>query len=88
MKRLKNVEGKNEKQLKAIKDQGQKQLKHLLAKQIKKLTLKYISFKGKLNFESKKSIMTLRKKLKRLIKQNLSTLAQVSIIINLLSLWV
>ena len=36
-----------------------------------------MSFKGKLNFESKKSIMTLRKKFKRLIKQSLSALAQV-----------
>ena len=29
LKRLKNIEGKNEKQLKAIKDQGKKQLKEI-----------------------------------------------------------
>ena len=51
LERLKNAEGKNEKQLKAIQDQGEKQLKILTSKPNKEIDLKNVSFKNKLSFE-------------------------------------
>ena len=45
LKRLKNIVGKNEEQLKAIKDQGKKQLKVLTEKLDKEVDLKNVSFK-------------------------------------------
>ena len=45
LKRLKNIVGKNEEQLKAIKDQGKKQLKVLTEKLDKEIDLKNVSFK-------------------------------------------
>ena len=54
LKRLKNVEGKNEEQLKVIKDQGQKELKIIKNKTKKGANFKNIAFKSKLSFESKK----------------------------------
>ena len=53
MKRLKNINAKNEEQLKAIKDQGEKQLQILTSKVNKEVSFKNISFKKKLSFESK-----------------------------------
>ena len=78
LKRLKNIEGKDEKQLKVIKDQGERQLEILTSKTDKKVDFKNISFKGKLDSESRKTIITLTNKIKRWIIQNLSALAQVS----------
>ena len=53
LKRLKNIEGKEEERLKAIKDQGEKQLQILTEKTEKVMDFKNISFKDKLNPESK-----------------------------------
>ena len=55
MKRLKNIEGKDEEQLKAIKDQGEKQLQILTRKTDKVANFKNVSFKDKLDFELKKA---------------------------------
>ena len=88
MKRLKNIEGKDEEQLKAIKDQGEKQLQILTRKTGKEVDFRNVSFKGKLDSESKKSMIKLRYRVKGLIIQNLSALAQVSINIILPSLWI
>ena len=54
LKRLKNVAGKNEEQLKAIKDQEEKQLNILSNKLNKEANLNNLSFKNKLDFESNK----------------------------------
>ena len=55
LKRLKNIEGKNEKQLKAIKDQGKKQLKEIKnINQIGSKPLKTIVFFSTINEETKK----------------------------------
>ena len=83
MKRLKNIEGKDEERLKAIKDQGEKQLQILTKKTEKVMDFKNISFKDKLNPESKNGYNAyneLRNEVKGLIIQNLpplSALAQV-----------
>ena len=55
MKRLKNIEGKNEEQLKAFKDQREKKLQILINKTDKKVEFKNISLKYKLNSELKKN---------------------------------
>ena len=55
MKRLKNIEGKNEEQLKAFKDQREKKLQILINKTDKKIEFKNISLKYKLNSELKKN---------------------------------
>ena len=52
MKRLKNIEGKNEYKLKAIKDQGKKQLKVLTEKLNKEVGFQNVSFKNNVNPES------------------------------------
>ena len=52
LKRLRNIETKNEEQLKAIEDQGRKELQILTGNTNKEVHLKNISFKSKLNFES------------------------------------
>ena len=54
MKRLKNVEDKNEEQLKVTEDQGEKQLQILASKTNKEAAFKNVSFKNKLDFESSK----------------------------------
>ena len=56
MKRLKNIEGKNEEQLKAFKDQREKKLQILINKTDKKIEFKNISLKYKLNSELKKKL--------------------------------
>ena len=87
-KRFKNIEGKNEEQLNWIEDQEEKQSKVLNNKTKKEVDFKNVSFKNKLNLESKKSTMKLRNKVKRLIIQNLSALTQISISIISPSFWV
>ena len=74
LKRLKTIEGKGEEQLKAIKAQGEKQLQLLTSKADKKIDFKNVSLKGRLDCESKESIVKLKNKIKRLIIQNLSHL--------------
>ena len=54
MKRLKNIEAKDEEQLKAIKDQGEKQLQILTKKINKVADFKNVSCKDKQNSESKR----------------------------------
>ena len=88
LKKLKNIEGKDEEQLKAIKDQEEKQLQILTRKTGKDVDFRHVSFKGKLDSESKKPIIKLRNRVKKLIIQNLSALAQVSISIILPSFWI
>ena len=87
-KRFKNIEGKNEEQLNYTEDQEEKQSKILNSKTKKEVDFKNVSFKNKLNFESKKSTMKLRNKVKILIMQNLSALTQISISIILPSFWI
>ena len=55
MKKLKNIKGKNEEQLKAFKDQREKKLQILINKTDKKIEFKNISLKYKLNSELKKN---------------------------------
>ena len=88
LKKLKNSKGKDEEQLKAIKEQGEKQLQILAKKTNEVDDFKNIYFENKLNSGSKnKLIMKLRNKVKKLNIQNLSALAhQLSIIIILPSL--
>ena len=54
LKRLKKIEGKDEEQLKAIKDPGEKKLQMLNRKTDKEVGFKNVSFRGKLDSESKK----------------------------------
>ena len=81
MKRLKNIEGKNEDKLKAIKDQGKKQLKVLTEKLNKEVGFQNVSFKNNVNPESIRVYMKLKNKIKRLNTQNFFAMVQVSIII-------
>ena len=81
MKRLKNIEGKNEDKLKAIKDQGKKQLKVLTEKLNKEVGFQNVSFKSNVNPESIRVYMKLKNKIKRLNTQNFFAMVQVSIII-------
>ena len=78
LKRLKNIEGRNGEQLETTKDQGKKQLQILTSKTDIRVHLQNVYFKDRLGFESKKFLMTLKNKIKRLIIQTLSALAQVS----------
>ena len=55
LKRLKNIEGKDDEQLKAIKDQGEKQLQILTKKEDKEVDFRNLSFTDKLDSESKKT---------------------------------
>ena len=55
LKRLKNIEGKDDEQLKAIKDQGEKQLQTLTKKEDKEVDFRNLSFTDKLDSESKKT---------------------------------
>ena len=87
MKRLKNIEGKNEDKLKAIKDQGKKQLKVLTEKLNKEVGFQNVSFKNNVNPESIRVYMKLKNKIKRLNTQNFFAMVQVSIIIILPFLW-
>ena len=87
LKRLKNIEGKNEQQLDAIKDQGKKQLQILAKKTNQVDDFKNVSFKDKLNSEAKEAYDKVKNKVKKLIIQNLSVLVhQPSIIIILPSI--
>ena len=81
MKRLKNIEGKNEDKLKAIKDQGKKQLKVLTEKLNKEVGFQNVSFKNNVNPESIRVYMKLKNKIKRLNTQIFFAMVQVSIII-------
>ena len=54
LKRIKNIEGKNKVELKAIKDEGEKQLQILTSRRDKEADFKNVSFKEKLNPESRK----------------------------------
>ena len=54
MKKLKNIEGKNEEQLKAIKDQGKKQLEEIKNINVGSKPLKTISFFSSLSEKAKK----------------------------------
>ena len=81
LKRLKNIEGKNEDKLKAIKDQGKKQLKVLTEKLNKEVGFQNVSFKNNVNPESIRVYMKLKNKIKRLNTQNFFAMVQVSIII-------
>ena len=81
MKRLKNIEGKNEYKLKAIKDQGKKQLKVLTEKLNKEVGFQNVSFKNNVNPESIRVYMKLKNKIKRLNTQIFFAMVQVSIII-------
>ena len=76
LKRLKNIERQDEEQLKAIKYQREKQLQILTKKTDTIVDFKNVSFRSKVYSESKEPIMKLRNKVKRLIIQNLSALAQ------------
>ena len=87
MKRLKNIEGKNEDKLKAIKDQGKKQLKVLTEKLNKEVGFQNVSFKNNVNPESIRVYMKLKNKIKRLNTQIFFAMVQVSIIIILPFLW-
>ena len=53
-KRLKNIEGKNEEQLKAIKDQGKKQLEEIKIIDVSSKPLKTISFFSTISEKAKK----------------------------------
>ena len=78
LERLKNIEGKREKPLKAIKDQGEKQMQLLTNTNNKKADFRDVSLKDELNFEVYNEINI---KIKRLIMQihlHLSAVAQVS----------
>ena len=55
LKSLKNFEGKDEEQLKAIKDPGEKQLQILTNKANKEVDFKNVSFRDKLDSESKRA---------------------------------
>ena len=55
LKRLENIEGKDEELLKTIKDQGEKQLQILTKKSNKEVDYKNVSFKDKLDSESKRA---------------------------------
>ena len=81
MKRLKNIEGKNEDKLKAIKDQGKKQLKVLTEKLNKEVGFQNVSFINNVNPESIRVYMKLKNKIKRLNTQIFFAMVQVSIII-------
>ena len=65
LERLKNIEGKNEKQLKAIEDQGNKQLRKINEQRIKAMPLKSIYKKeikdGSLTKEGQKIFKELEK---------------------------
>ena len=87
MKRLKNIEGKNEDKLKAIKDQGKKQLKVLTEKLNKEVGFQNVSFINNVNPESIRVYMKLKNKIKRLNTQIFFAMVQVSIIIILPFLW-
>ena len=61
MKRLKNIEGKNEQQLEAIKDEEEKQLQ-FFAKKINQVDdFKNISFRNELNFRAKQAFGEIKK---------------------------
>ena len=61
LKRLKNIEGKDEDQLKAVKVQGEKQLQILAKKTNQVDDFKNISFRNKLNSEAKKAYDEIKK---------------------------
>ena len=56
LKRLRNIVGKNEEQLKAIEDQGKKQLDAIKNIETSSKPLKSISFFGQIDQEAKKSL--------------------------------
>ena len=80
MKRLRNIEGKDEEQLKAIKEQGQKQLQILTKKTDQVDDFKNIFFRNELNSEAKRAYDEVEEHSKRFIIQDLSALAHQGII--------
>ena len=62
MKRFKNIEGKDKEQLKAVKDQREKQLQILIKKTDKVAEFKNVSFKVKLDSESKKAYNAIKER--------------------------
>ena len=60
LKRLKNIEGKNEEQLKAIKDQGKKQLKEIKKIKTDSKSSKMVSFFSTLSPEAKQLMYEIR----------------------------
>ena len=63
---LKNIVGKNEEQLKAIKDQGKKQLQVLTEKLDKEVDLKNVFFKNNLNSESIRAYNEIKEQSKKI----------------------
>ena len=66
MKRLKNIEGKNEQQLDAIKDQRKKQLQIFAKKTNQVDDFKNVSSRDKLNSEAKKAYDEIKEQSKKL----------------------
>ena len=60
LKRLKNIEGKNKEQLKAIEDQGEKQLKEIKKIKIDPKSLKMVAFSSGLSPEAKQLMDEIR----------------------------
>ena len=70
LKRLRNIEGMNEQQLKAIEDQGKKQLDATKDIETNSKSLKTISFFSGLSLETKKLLDELKKEKKLLFLRN------------------
>ena len=66
LKRLKNIESKNEQQLDAIKDQGKKQLQILAKKTNQVDDFKNVFFRDKLNSEAKKAYDEIKEQSKKI----------------------
>ena len=65
LKRLKNIEDKNEQQLNAIKDQGKKQLQILAMKINQVDSFENVSFRNKLHSEAKKAYDEIKEQSKK-----------------------
>ena len=71
MKRLKNIEGKNEEQLQVIEDQGRKQLNAIKNTKIGSKSLKVISFFSGLSLVTRQLMNEIKMKRKILIPKKL-----------------
>ena len=71
MKRLKNIEGKNEEQLQAIEDQGRKQLNAIKNTKTVSKSLKVISFFSGLSLVTRQLMNEIKMKRKILIPKKL-----------------
>ena len=67
LKRLNNIEGKNEQQLNAIKNQGKMQLQIFAKKTNQVDDFKNVSFRGKLNSEAKKAYHEIKEQSKKIV---------------------